>query len=143
MIRKEIEEKEHSLEMHLPFIQKAFKDAGNAESLKLIPLMCGDIPEDKYRGYAEILLPLFMDDKTIFVISTDFCHWGQNFQFMHQFPDEPVIHKSIERLDRQGMDLIESQCFADFTTYLNETNNTICGRHPIQLLVSIIELAKA
>ena len=62
--------------------------------------MVGEIPEHKYRKYAELLLPLFLDEKTVFVISSDFCHWGQDFQFTHQFPDEPIIHKSIEKLDR-------------------------------------------
>ena len=102
-IRKEVEENEHSLEMHLPYIQKVFLDAGRAESLKLVPLMVGDIPEDKYQAYAEILAPLLMDDKTVFIVSSDFCHWGQRFRFTHKFDDEPVIHKSIERLDHQGM----------------------------------------
>lgn len=102
-IRKEVEENEHSLEMHLPYIQKVFLDAGKAESLKLVPLMVGDIPEDKYLAYAEILAPLLMDDKTVFIVSSDFCHWGQRFRFVHKFDDEPIIHKSIERLDHQGM----------------------------------------
>jgi len=48
-----------------------------------------------------------MDDKTVFIVSSDFCHWGQRFRFIHKFDDEPVIHKSIERLDHQGMKLIE------------------------------------
>ena len=40
------------------------------------------------------------------------------------------------------MTLIEQQDFAGFTKYLDETNNTICGRNPIQLLLAIIEEAK-
>ena len=92
--------------MHLPFIYKAFADAGRANDLKLVPLMVGDVAEDKYRHYAEVLLPLFMDERTVFIVSSDFCHWGQRFNFTHTYQDEPVIHRSIERLDRQGMDLI-------------------------------------
>ena len=104
--------------------------------------MVGNIPEDKFAAYAELLLPLFLDERTVFIVSSDFCHWGSRFRFTHQFPDEPVIHKSIERLDKQGMDLIESQSFNAFTQYLDQTENTICGRHPIQLLLATIELAK-
>ena len=140
-IRKEVEENEHSLEMHISYIQKVFKDAGRAADMKLVPLMVGDIPDAKYAAYAEILLPLFLDERTVFVVSSDFCHWGQRFRFTHKFDDEPVIHRSIERLDRQGMQLIESQSFTEFTKYLDSTGNTICGRHPIQLLLSIVELA--
>ena len=80
-IRKEVEENEHSLEMHLPYIEKIFRDGGRAADLKLVPLMVGDIPEAKYRAYAEVLLPLFLDERTVFVISSDFCHWGQRFGF--------------------------------------------------------------
>ena len=75
-IRKDIEENEHSLEMHLPFIKKAFLDSQRAESLKLVPLMVGEIPEQKYKDYAQLLLPLFMDERTVFIVSSDFCHWG-------------------------------------------------------------------
>ena len=128
--------------MHIAYIQKVFSDGGRAGDLKLVPLMVGDIPEAKYQAYAEVLLPLFLDERTVFIVSSDFCHWGQRFRFTHKFDDEPVIHRSIERLDRQGMELIEAQSFNDFTRYLDSTENTICGRHPIQLLLSIVELAK-
>ena len=141
-IRKDVEENEHSLEMHIPYIQKVFKDAGRADRLKLVPLMVGRVPKENYHSYAKLLLPLFLDPQTVFVISSDFCHWGERFRFTHQFEDEPIIHKSIERLDRLGMQLIEAQGFENFTNYLDETNNTICGRHPIQLLLAIVELAK-
>ena len=104
--------------------------------------MVGDIPEDKYAAYAELLLPLFMDERTVFIVSSDFCHWGRGFDFMHQFDDEPIIHRSIERLDRQGMDLIESHSLANFTQYLDSTKNTVCGRHPIQLLLALVERAQ-
>ena len=75
----------------------------------------------KYKEYAKVLLPLFLDERTVFVISSDFCHWGSRFRFTHQYEDEPVIHKSIERLDKNGMQLIENQSFNDFTRYLDDT----------------------
>ena len=115
----------------MPFIHKIFSDSGRTADLKLVPLMVGDVPESKYKSYAEVLLPLFMDERTVFIVSSDFCHWGERFRFTHKFDDEPVIHRSIERLDRQGMSLIEAQSFNDFTRYLDSTENTICGRHPI------------
>ena len=105
--------------MHIPYIQKVFSDAG--KDFKMVPLMVGDIPEAKYKEYAKVLLPLFLDERTVFVISSDFCHWGSRFRFTHQYEDEPVIHKSIERLDKNGMQLIENQSFNDFTRYLDDT----------------------
>lgn len=94
--------------MHLPYVQKVFADGGKADQVKIVPMMVGDIPEAKYKAYAKLLLPLFMDEKTVFVVSSDFCHWGERFRYQHKFDDEPIIHKSIEKLDRQGMQLIEA-----------------------------------
>ena len=74
-INKEIEENEHSLEMHLPFIQKLFIDEGRGDDLKIVPLMVGEIMSQNYRDYAEILTPLFLDKRTVFIISSDFCRW--------------------------------------------------------------------
>ena len=92
--------------MHAPYIYKVFKDAGRADDLKLVPLMVGLLPEDKKDDYAKLLLPYFLDERTVFVLSSDFCHWGDYFKYMRLFEDEPVPYKSIERLDRMGMDAI-------------------------------------
>lgn len=138
-IQTKFEENEHSLEMHCPYIRKIFK----GKDIKMVPLMVGDIPKDKWAGYAKLLLPLFLDERTLFIVSTDFCHWGERFDFQHRYPEEQIIWKSIEKLDRCGMDKIEAQSFSEFEKYLSDTKNTICGRRPIALLLSIIEEAQA
>jgi AmmeMemoRadiSam system protein B len=103
------EENEHSLEMHLPFIKKVFKDEGKPD-VKLVPLMVGELPKEKYKNYAKKLLPLFKDERTVFIVSSDFCHWGENFDYYKLHPGTPdqEIYKSIERMDRDGMELIEN-----------------------------------
>jgi predicted class III extradiol MEMO1 family dioxygenase len=41
------------------------------------------------------------------------------------------------------MEKIESQSCSNFKQYLDDTQNTICGRQPILLLLAIIEAAEA
>ena len=82
------EENEHSLEMHLPFIKKVFKDEGKPD-VKLVPLMVGELPKGKYKDYAKKLLPLFKDERTVFIVSSDFCHWGENFDYYKLHPGTP------------------------------------------------------
>ena len=95
--KKENDESEYSLEMQLPFIMKVFKDAGRLDHLKIVPLMIGDLPKPKYKLYADVLLPLFMQERTIFIVSSDFCHWGWRFQFTpNKDRDAPKIHNFIE-----------------------------------------------
>ena len=57
--------------------------------------------------------------------------------------DGQPIHKSILALDHQGMDHITlspssnaSTAHDNFAAYLKETKNTICGRHPIGVLLA-------
>lgn len=59
--------------------------------------------------------------------------------------DHP-IHQSIQLLDQLGMEAIAfesptghaSTAHKDFTTYLRTTRNSICGRHPIGVLLAAI-----
>jgi len=128
----------------LPFIKKVFADEGKPD-VKLVPLMVGEIPKKKYKSYAKALLPLFQDERTVFIVSSDFCHWGSNFDYyrLHPGTQDSEIFMSIEKMDREGMGLIESHNMDGFVAYLKETQNTICGRNPIQLLLAIIEEAGA
>jgi AmmeMemoRadiSam system protein B len=128
-----IDENEHSIELHLPFIKKIFKD----KPIKIVPMMVGCLANHKLDTYGQILAPYLDDEANLFVISSDFCHWGNRFSFTFREPNGP-IHESIERLDRRGMKIIESMDMAEFERYLEETQNTICGRYPIQTLLSCI-----
>jgi len=76
-VQKKHEENEHSLEMHCPYIRKIFKD----KNITMVPLMVGDIPKEAWQEYAKVLLPLFEDERTLFIVSSDFCHWGERFDF--------------------------------------------------------------
>lgn len=38
----------------------------------------------------------------------------------------------------KGMDIIETLNPADFTDYLKRYSNTICGRHPIGVLLQVL-----
>lgn len=48
-----------------------------------------------------------------------------------------AIHKSIEALDRMGMEIIETGDPDAFKQYLQEYENTICGRHPISVFLHV------
>ena len=68
------EDEEHSLEMHLPFIKKSLGD-----NFKLVPIMVGATDYAMQQEYGKLLAPYFDDEDTLFVVSSDFCHWGKRF----------------------------------------------------------------
>lgn len=95
------------------------------------------------KKYGKFFADLLIDPSSLFIISSDFCHWGSRFQYTFLPPAPPTttseIHQRIEALDREAMDLI-SKCDADgFKDYLKRTENTICGRHPISVLLSAVK----
>ena len=56
-----------------------------------------------------------------------------------QPPTDPPIWSSIERLDKLAIESIETGRHKDFTEYLQKTRNTVCGRHPIGVVMGALE----
>jgi AmmeMemoRadiSam system protein B len=131
-----VEEKEHSLEMHLPYIRKVFAGL----SFKLVPLIIGATEPAQERRLGEVLAPYLEDPTNLFIVSSDFCvrpkqHWGRHFDYMPHDPEKGAVHQYIEWLDRIGMGLIEAHDSDRLRSYLDSTGNTICGKHPILVLL--------
>lgn len=59
------------------------------------------------------------------------------FSYTHYDKKLGPIYKSIEVLDKAGMDIIETGDPDAFKKYLSETDNTICGRHPISVFLHV------
>ena len=71
------DEEEHSIEMMLPFLHALYVHFLKERRLKLpklIPLLIGSFTN------CSGLLNLFKDPSCIFVISSDFCHWGSRYK---------------------------------------------------------------
>jgi AmmeMemoRadiSam system protein B len=124
------------------------------DQIKVVPIMVGSIRDHKERLYGE-LLSKYINEEHLFIISSDFCHWGSRFQYTYYQADDQAptrltssqtvttpIHKSIEKLDRQAIQIIEKLDIDAFQAYLKTTKNTICGRHPIAVLLYALEKLK-
>ncbi|KAF2254476.1 UPF0103-domain-containing protein [Trematosphaeria pertusa] len=153
------DEDEHSLEMHLPYIYKmlslhndAFKSDPTA--VPLVPIMVGATNRSTEQKFGRLLAPYLAESSNLFVISSDFCHWGSRFRYTYyQLPDGSAktlrsasdvkkdypIHKSIAAVDQESMDAVESGSHGFFLKQLEETGNTVCGRHPIGVFMAAVE----
>ena len=78
MLDIDADQDQHSIEMHLPFVVKAL-----GRGVKVIPIVTGPVNEEMADKYGKIFAPYFDDDKTLFIFSTDFCHWGERFNFTY------------------------------------------------------------
>lgn len=111
------------------------------------------------------VIGLFVINQDSAVRLTIFSHRGARFSYTYYYPNPPSmttetpgirlsrstppsatnpIHQSIHQLDHQGMELLTLlpttavDAHAAFSTYLSKTRNTICGRHPIGVLLGVI-----
>lgn len=167
-----VDEAEHSIEMHLPYVYKMmsryvqfinefFQAASHCCSTSpknafppIVPILVGNTSPETEKKYGTLLSPYLADPENSFVISSDFCHWGSRFRYTYYEPDSgppislrssdaapnsPPIHASIRKVDMACMEAIESGKHDDFLQVLRETGNTVCGRHPIGIIMAGLE----
>lgn len=135
------DENEHSIEMQLPFIAKIMQEY--KDQFTIIPVLVGSLSPEQEAVYGDVFAPYFKDPQNLFIISSDFCHWGERFNYTYYDKTQGPIHKSIEKLDKRGMDVIESLEPAMFTDYLKKFGNTICGRHPIGVMLNAAKIIRS
>ncbi|KAK0245772.1 MEMO1 family [Armillaria nabsnona] len=150
-LAQEDDEAEHSLEMHLPYVRKMFE----GKDISIVPIVVGSVSKEDEAAYGALLAPYLDREDTFCVISSDFCHWGTRFSYTFYYPSPAPgtagvrltrslstsanpIHTSISQLDHEAMDILTlppGEAHTKFAAYLFKTRNTICGRHPIGVLL--------
>ena len=152
---------EHSLEMHLPYIYKILSQSFRIDEFPpLVPIMVGSTSKSDEGHFGALLAPYLADPSNVFIVSSDFCHWGSRFSYTYYIPNgtsdlangislrkgdtpsDPPIHESIGQIDKSAMDAIASGSHDRFLTNLRRTENTVCGRHPIGVIMAAIEVLK-
>jgi len=91
--------------MHLPFIK--LYELVSKVKIKLIPIMVGSTSSKTEELYGKLFAKYFDRDDTVFIISSDFCHWGRNFDYYPYDKSKGEVFQSIEAMDKEGIQLIE------------------------------------
>ncbi|XP_040984266.1 protein MEMO1 isoform X3 [Aquila chrysaetos chrysaetos] len=68
------DEDEHSIEMHLPYTAKAMES--HKDEFTIIPVLVGALSESKEQEFGKLFSKYLADPSNLFVVSSDFCHWG-------------------------------------------------------------------
>jgi len=116
--------------------------------------MVGNTSASVERSVGKVLAPYLQDPENVFVISSDFAHWGSRFRYTYYVPasgqavslrssdkdpKNPAIHESIKQVDFDCMGACETGSHQKWLDILSETENTVCGRHPIGVIMAAIE----
>uniref|UniRef100_A0A8C6QDV1 Protein MEMO1 n=1 Tax=Nannospalax galili TaxID=1026970 RepID=A0A8C6QDV1_NANGA len=122
----------------LPYTAKAMES--HKDAFAIVPILVEALSESKEQEFGKLFSKYLVDPSNLFVVSSDFCHWGQKFCYSYYDESQGEIYRSIEHLDKMGMKQLDPVSFGN---YLKKHHKTICGRHPIGVLLNAItELQK-
>jgi len=120
--------------------------------------MVGNASPKTETALGRALAPFLADPDNAFVVSSDFAHWGTRFRYTYyrdssnssrslrggeKEPKDPAIHDSIKQVDFECIAACESGKHADWLDILSDSGNTVCGRHPIGVIMAGIEVVQA
>ncbi len=129
-IMKEAHDKEHAIEIQLPFLQQVLSN------FKIVPLIVGNLTEENLALSVKQLQKI-IDDKTLIIVSSDFTHHGSSYDYK---PFTRDILAQIRYLDSVAVHLISTYSVPTFDKFLGDTGTTICGANPIRVLMGLIYL---
>ncbi|MGV8151039.1 MAG: AmmeMemoRadiSam system protein B [Candidatus Woesearchaeota archaeon] len=125
---------EHSVEVQIPFLQYVSKD--KMHELKILPILLGS--EIDIAKLALDLKDTIVESgkKAIFIISSDFTHYGRNY---HHIPFSTDVKKNIYETDRKAIEFIEHFDVDGWMEYVQDNLMTICGFIPVAVLLKSIK----
>ena len=119
---------EHSTQIQYPFLQHCLGD------FKLLPVIVGNLSASAADTLAAALKPFLFDD-VLLVVSSDFIHYGSDFDY-EPFPQDTEAKTRALNLD--AADAICRRDTARFERIVNESGATICGREPIRAALRML-----
>ena len=99
--------------------------------VRVLPILVGELDDGDAKKAARKLADATARYNPLFIISSDFTHYGPNFGY------EPFRNSGgqsnalkLKELDGGAIDLILKKDMAGFSGYCDKTGATICGQEP-------------
>ena len=111
-------EKEHSLEVQLPFIQHLFK------RVKIVPVLIGTPTKKSFDFLTNKITEIMRENEKIIIIaSTDFSHYHD--------------YGTAVKMDMKTIDAVERMSVDDVKKYLMTGEGEMCGAYPVLYTMAI------
>lgn len=165
---------EHSIEMQYPMLVETLLWRNiPLEQIKVVPMLVSHNSTEVDLAVGHVLKEYMDDSENLFIISSDFCHWGRRFAYTGYVGSEDDlkdalqeeteiemltarsklshhqidIWQSIEVLDKMAMKVLNendnTMKYNASKQYLEITGNTICGARPIAVILSALSLMES
>lgn len=119
---------EHAEEIQLPFLQTLY-----GERLRIVPLLVPRLTEAARAAAAAALAP-FADGRSLFLVSSDFTHYGAAYGYV---PFRDRVPERLAELDGGAIARILARDPAGLLAYEQRTGITMCGIDAAALALSV------
>ncbi len=132
---EEASKAEHSIHIQMPLIRHFLGD------IPVAALMFGKWKYDKnMENFAKNLFRILDTfdggiGRTLIIISTDFTHYGQNFNYLPFIED---VKSNIEQLDQNVYQSFASHDIELFEKIMQKTKATVCGQVALKFLLTLV-----
>jgi len=118
---------EHSIEVHLPFLQYLFKN------FEILPICLSHLSFKEIEDLAEKLI----SEEFFYIASSDFTHYGPIYDYELFSGTQKEILEYVKEIDKKAIKFIEKLEAKKFYNFVLENHLTICGFIPITLILLI------
>ncbi|MDO8283037.1 MAG: AmmeMemoRadiSam system protein B [Thermodesulfovibrionia bacterium] len=113
-------EKEHSLEVQLPFLQRTLKD------FKVVPILIGSPTRESYKFLTQKLTEIMRDDDSVIIIaSTDLSHYHD--------------YETAVKMDMMTIDALERMSIDETERLLMSREGEMCGGYPVLYTMAVAQ----
>jgi AmmeMemoRadiSam system protein B len=134
--RQPLHEVEHGIEVLLPFLQVQL-----GQEFRLLPIVMGSLT-DRAGGIDEAAersvvqgLAGVIDDRTLLIVSTNFTHYGYEYNFV---PFQTDVRDRIRALDFAAFERILNRDLNGLEQFFEESDSNIPGRLPLRILLQLL-----
>ena len=120
---------EHSDQIQIPLLQTFFGDR-----IRVVTLVVGQQDAVSSQVMADLLRPL-LDARTLVVISSDFTHYGPNFDYVPFVKEVPKQLVALDHLVFARMAALDAE---GFRKVMEQTQATVCGHNPMGVLLDLL-----
>jgi AmmeMemoRadiSam system protein B/AmmeMemoRadiSam system protein A len=129
-------EQEHSIEIHLPFLQRVFGERLSG-GIRILPILVGGLEGEDARRAASVLYSAIKGSRPFFIVSSDFTHYGPDFGYTPFGSSGSGTVRRIKEQDHRAIGFILKKDLSGFSRYVADTGITICGRNPIAIALAL------
>ena len=123
-VNPEVYEKEHSIEVQLPFLQTVLKD------FTIVPILIGSPTKQSFKHLTERLTEILREDeKVIIIASTDLSHFHD--------------YETAVNMDKKMTGAVERMSIGDVEEYLSNGEAEMCGGYPVIFTMAVAKVLGA